>query len=36
MIKSSLGFFTFMFIMMAVVFGLCKEAGKTATGKKGT
>ena len=34
MIKSSLGFFTFMFIMMAVVFGLCKEAGKTATGKK--
>ena len=34
MITSSLGFFTFMFIMMAVVFGICHKAGKTEKGKK--
>ena len=29
MIKSSLGFFAFMFIMMAIVFVVCDRVGKT-------
>ena len=34
MIKSSLGFFTFMFIMMAIVFVVCDRVGKTKKGAK--